>query len=316
MTGLIKKIRSLLHDDTLASFYGCGSPIPPALNGAVVLDLGCGSGVDVFVCSALVGDGGKVIGVDMTEEQLAKANKHVQYHFEKFKEAGYISKLNVEFKKAFIEDLSFIPDNSVDVIISNCVINLSSDKSKVFKECHRILKKGGELYFSDVYASKRIPLELQNDKVLWGECLSGAMYVEDFRRALEKSGFTDHRICSSSIITLNNPLIQKQVGDIVFYSNTVRAFKLDLEDRCEDFGQVATYNGKLTDFPHAFFLDDHHTFVTGYPAPVCGNTADMLSETRYAPYFGVTKKGAHRGLFDCGSAGAKAKPSCGGSSCC
>eukprot|EP01124_Arcella_intermedia_P027683 TRINITY_DN5469_c0_g1_i3.p1 TRINITY_DN5469_c0_g1~~TRINITY_DN5469_c0_g1_i3.p1 ORF type:complete len:147 (+),score=33.92 TRINITY_DN5469_c0_g1_i3:44-442(+) len=97
MTGLIKKIRSLLHDDTLASFYGCGSPIPPALNGAVVLDLGCGSGVDVFVCSALVGDGGKVIGVDMTEEQLAKANKHVQYHFEKFKvmkEDGYFGKRN------------------------------------------------------------------------------------------------------------------------------------------------------------------------------------------------------------------------------
>jgi ubiquinone/menaquinone biosynthesis C-methylase UbiE len=313
----IKAVKSLLHGDTLSSFYGCGSPIPPVLHDAVVLDLGCGSGVDVFVCSALVGDEGRVIGVDMTDEQLEKANKYVDYHFQKFKEAGYISKPNVEFKKAYIEDLSFIPDNSIDIIISNCVINLSSEKPKVFKECHRILKQGGELYFSDVYANKRIPIELQNDKVLWGECLSGSMYIEDFRRLMEKTGFVDHRVCSSSAIVVNNPEIQKQVGDIIFYSNTVRAFKLALEDRCEDYGQVATYNGSLPDHPHAFFFDDHHTFITDYSVPVCGNTADMLSLTRYAPYFSVTPRGQHRGIFDCGGKNLNiSKVTTGGGSCC
>jgi len=104
------------------------------------------------------------------------------------------------------------------------------------------------------------------------------------------------------------------VGDIAFFSNTVRAFKLStLEDRCEDFGQIATYNGGEPDFPHAFFLDDHHTFITGYPLKVCGNTADMVSKTRYAKYFTVTPRGAHLGLFDCGPSAPKKSS---GGSCC
>jgi len=281
-----------------------------------VVDLGCGSGVDVYVCSALVGDGGKVIGVDMTDEQLEKAKKQIKYHEEKFKAAGYITKSNVEFRKGYIEDLSHILDNSVDLIISNCVINLSPDKPKVFSECYRILKEGGELYFSDVYSDRRIPTELQQDRVLWGECLSGAMYKEDFRRLMDKIGFIDNRIVSSSVIGVNNPKIQEQVGNIVFYSNTIRAFKLkSLEDRCENFGQKATYNGGEPDFPHAFFLDDHHTFITGYPLAVCGNTADMLSQSRYGKYFSVTPRGSHVGLFDCGTS-SPVKSSGGGGSCC
>jgi len=315
LTNTHKKIRSLLSDETLTSFYGCGSPIPPALNGATVVDLGCGSGVDVFVCSALVGDFGKVIGIDMTDEQLEKARKQIKFHEEKFREAGYISKSNVEFQKGFIEDLSNIPDNSVDLIISNCVINLSPNKSKVFGECYRILKEGGEFYFSDVYSDRRIPHELQQDKVLWGECLTGAMYKEDFRRLMDNIGFVDSRTVSSSVIGVNNPNIQEKLGNIMFYSNTVRAFKLkSLEDRCEDYGQKATYNGGEPDFPHAFFLDDHHTFITGYPVAVCGNTADMLSKTRYGKYFSVTPRGNHLGLFDCSPSLVKQSGS--GSSCC
>jgi len=192
-----------------------------------------------------------------------------------------------------------IADNSVDVVISNCVINLSPDKKKVFSEVYRILKMGGEFYFSDVYANRRIPEHLQGDKVLWGECLSGALYFEDFRRILSKVGFEDLRVVSSGPITVNNPEVQRKVGDIRFSSKTVRIFKLPLEDKCENFGQVATYLGTEKDFPHAFFLDDHHTFVTGYPVAVCGNTADMLAETRYATHFKVTQRGSHTGLFDC-----------------
>jgi len=132
------KIRSMLHDEVMSSFYGCGSPIPPALETCCVLDLGCGSGVDVFTCSYLVGQSGKVIGVDMTESQLEKARKHVDYHMKKF---GINN--NVEFHKGLIEDLSMIPSNSVDVVISNCVVNLSPNKPKVFQEVYRVLKVGG-----------------------------------------------------------------------------------------------------------------------------------------------------------------------------
>jgi SAM-dependent methyltransferase len=305
------KARSLLHDDVLSSFYGCGSPIPPALEGCTVVDLGCGSGVDVFVCSYLVGPTGKVIGIDMTDPQLDKARKHVDYHMQKF---GY-TESNVEFRKGFIEDLFMIPSDSVDVVISNCVINLSPNKAKVFQEVHRILKTGGEFYFSDVYTDRRVPDFLQGDKVLWGECLSGALYFEDFRREIKKVGFEDLRVVSSGPITVNNPEIQKKVGAINFSSKTVRLFKLPLEDRCENYGEVATYLGTEKDFPHAFFLDDHHTFVTGYPYAVCGNTSDMIGFTRYRKHFKITPKGPHRGLFDCSGGGGPSSSAGGGNSC-
>jgi len=180
-----KQVLSKIHDEVLSKYYGCGSPIPPLEKGLVVLDLGSGTGRDCFVASAFVGETGKVIGVDMTEEQLAVANKHIEYHTKAFS----LAKSNVEFKKGFIEDLKSIgiADNSVDVVISNCVINLSPDKQKVLSEVYRILKPGGELYYSDVFSDRRIPEELQKDKVLWGECLSGALYIEDFRRMMQKN---------------------------------------------------------------------------------------------------------------------------------
>lgn len=92
-------------------------------------------------------------------------------------------------------------------MISNCVLNLCSDKEKAFREIWRVLKWGGELYFSDVYSDRRIPLEFQQDKTLWGECLSGALYLEDFRRVMQKIGFLDFRVISKSNITIGNPEI-------------------------------------------------------------------------------------------------------------
>jgi len=95
----------------------------------------------------------------------------------------------------------------MDFVISNCVINLVEDKEKVLKEVFRVLKNGGELFFSDVYSDRRIPKHLQDDKVIWGECLSGALYVEDFRRIMARVGFLDYRVTKSHIITVNNPKI-------------------------------------------------------------------------------------------------------------
>jgi arsenite methyltransferase len=300
-----------LHPEVQERFYGCGSPLPPALEGATVLDLGCGSGRDCYLLSRLVGPQGRVIGVDMTEEQLAVARKHREWQAKRY---GYA---NVEFRQGYIEDLAGagIADASVDVVVSNCVLNLSPDKPRVFREIFRVLKPGGELYFSDVFADRRVPAELAADPVLVGECLGGALYIEDFRRLMAQVGCLDARVCKSTPIALNNPDIERKVGHIGFHSLTVRAFKLDLEDRCEDFGQVAISLGSLPEAPHAFDLDDHHHFIAGKPMLVCGNTADMLGATRYAPHFRIQgDKSLHFGLFDCGpgqlvqtsEAGAKA----------
>ncbi|MBI2384325.1 MAG: methyltransferase domain-containing protein [Gammaproteobacteria bacterium] len=300
-----------VHEEVKDRFYGCGSPIPPALDGVAVLDLGCGSGRDCYVLSKLVGPRGRVIGLDMTDEQLAVARRHLDYHARKFGHA------NVEFRQGYIEDLAGagIADASVDLVVSNCVLNLSPDKPRVFREIFRVLKPGGELYFSDVFADRRIPKPLAEDPILLGECLGGALYVEDFRRLMAQMGCLDARVVASSPLAINNAEIERKAGFIKFYSLTIRAFKLALEDRCEDFGQVAYYQGSLPESPHAFVLDDHHRFETGKPMPICGNTADMVSKTRFGRHFRVAgDKSTHFGLFDCGpgqlaqtsEAGAKA----------
>lgn len=287
-----------IHPEIRERFYGCGLPLPPALNGCTVLDLGCGTGRDCYVLSRLVGEHGRVIGVDMTPEQLAIARRHREWHAERY---GY-KRSNVEFHEGYVEDLGAldIADDSVDVVVSNCVVNLSPDKPRVFGEIFRVLKPGGELYFSDVFADRRIPVGLRQDPVLLGECLAGALYPEDFRRLLAEIGCADARAVATQPITLDDPTIQRRIGMVGFRSLTIRAFKLALEDRCEDYGQVAQYLGTIAELPHAFDLDDHHNFETDRPMLVCGNTADMLAGTRYAPHFRVVgDKATHFGLFDC-----------------
>ncbi len=286
-----------VHDEVKARFYGCGSPIPLALEGAHVLDLGCGAGRDCYVLSQLVGREGCIVGVDMTEAQLAVARKHRDYHREKL---GYA---NVAFREGYIEDLrtADIADASQDVVVSNCVLNLSPDKPRVFREIFRVLKPGGELYFSDVFAERRVPPALAADPVLRGECLGGALYWEDFRRLLAGVGCADVRVVERRRLAINNPALEQRTGSIGFCSVTVRAFKLALEDRCEDYGQAAIYRGTIAEAPHAFTLDDHHRFEAGKAMTICGNTADMLSQTRFAPHFEIVgSKAVHYGLFDCG----------------
>lgn len=296
-----KTILGQIDDEILSRFYGCGSPIPTGLEGCRVLDLGCGTGRDVYLLSKLVGSHGHVIGVDMTEDQLDVAQRHIGSQMSRF---GF-AEPNVSFQHGMIEDLGALglEDNSIDVVVSNCVINLSTDKQSVFEEIFRVLKPGGELYFSDVFSDRRIPEVLTKDRIFVGECLGGALYTEDFRRLMEKVGFVDHRVVSTSAIELKDPVVESMAGMIDFKSLTVRAFKLKdtLEDRCEDYGQVAIYNGKDPYSPHKFILDDHHVFEKGRPVLVCGNTASMLSETRYRQFFEVNgDRSTHFGIFDCG----------------
>ncbi|MCB0403262.1 MAG: methyltransferase domain-containing protein [Bdellovibrionales bacterium] len=310
----LQKIVSQIHPEVRDRFYGCGAPFPAQLEGATVLDLGCGTGRDCYVLSQLVGESGHVIGVDMTPPQLEIARTHAEYHRKQF---GH-SRSNVTFLEAYIEDLQSagIADSSVDVVVSNCVTNLSPDKKRVFSELLRVLKPGGELYLSDVFSLQRLPNYFREDPVLLGECLGGALYVEDFRRLLLDLGVRDYRVMNRSKIELVNDSVATKAGGFDFYSITVRAFKLDLEDRCEDYGQVAHYLGSIAEMPHGFRLDDHHYFATGKRLAVCSNTASMLSATRFAPHFcieGNLKR--HYGLFDCGpAAAASADP--GPGACC
>lgn len=283
-----------VHEDVIKRFYGCGSPIPELLEGLTVLDLGCGSGRDCYVLAQLAGARGRVIGLDMTAEQLAVARSTQSWHAERF---GFA---NTEFLDGYIEDLSAIDDASVDVVVSNCVINLSPDKPRVFREIFRVLKPGGELYFSDVFADRRLPAALTQDPVMLGECLGGALYIEDFRRLMMAVGCADVRTVSARALVINNPELEARAAEARFSSRTIRAFKLPLEDRCEDYGQVATYRGTMAGTPAAFVLDDHHRFVAHKPMLVCGNTADMLQGSRYAAHFQLHgDKTHHFGLFDC-----------------
>lgn len=294
----LRQLLADIHPEVVERYYGCGSPLPVALDGCTVLDLGCGSGRDCYLLSRLVGESGKVIGVDMTEEQLAVAKRHGDWHAERY---GY-AQSNVEFVQGYIEDLASagIADNSIDIVISNCVVNLSPDKQQVLSEILRVLKPGGELYFSDVYADRRIPQALKMEPILLGECLGGALYWEDFRRIMQGLACPDIRVVKESPIVLEDAEIEAKIGMVNFKSITVRAFKIPLEDRCEDFGQVAVYKGTITEHPHAFDLDDHHHFEKGKPLRVCGNTYDMLGSSRYAAHFDlIGDKSIHFGLFDC-----------------
>ncbi len=308
----------LIDDEIIEKFYGCGSPIPPAVGGCTVLDLGCGTGRDVYLASRLVGPDGFVIGIDMTDEQLAVARRHVDSQMARF---GY-RKPNVEFRQGYIEDLSAcgVEDNSIDLVISNCVINLSPQKKQVFAEIFRVLKPGGELYFSDVFSGRRIPGALRDDPVLYGECLGGALYIEDFRRMLRRLGCLDYRVVSKRPISFDNPEVEARVGMIDFYAMTVRAFKLaSFEDICEDYGQAAVYLGTIPEMPHRFPLDDHHLFIAGKPMLVCGNSAAMVGETRFGKHFRIIgDRSIHFGPFDCAPAAAKdaAGDQCSGGSCC
>lgn len=309
----LREILKEIHDEVKDKFYGCGSPIPMGLAGKTVLDLGSGSGRDCFILSKLVGPSGRVIGVDMTDEQLSVAQKHIDHHTNAF---GY-QEPNVRFIKGYIEDLESagIKSGSIDLVTSNCVVNLSPNKERVFSEIFRVLKPGGELFFSDVFSSRRIPTELKSDPILLGECLGGALYTEDFRRLFAKLGCNDYRLASRTTISLIDEAIKRKVGLTEFYSMTVRAFKLSLEDRCEDFGQVATYLGTIPESPNSFTLDDHHLFENGRPQPVCGNTAAMLKDTRYSEHFRVTgDMTRHFGLFDCNAPASETDSSVG--SCC
>lgn len=159
---------------------GCGNPtaLGSIKEGDVVLDLGSGAGFDAFLVAKKVGKSGKVIGVDMTEEMVNKAQSL----------AAKYDYFNVEFKLGDIENLP-VENGSIDVVISNCGINLAPDKSKVFNEAHRVLRKGGKIYLSDIVLLRELSDKQKNDKKLLSGCVAGALLKKDYLRKIETAGF-------------------------------------------------------------------------------------------------------------------------------
>ncbi|MDP2128540.1 MAG: methyltransferase domain-containing protein [Pseudohongiella sp.] len=295
----LKPLLSRIHPEVLARYYGCGLVAPAELEGCTVLDLGCGTGRDVYALAQMVGASGRIIGLDMTAGQLAVAQQHQAWHAEMF---AYD---NVQFVHGYMEQLDQLDlaPGSVDVIVSNCVLNLSPDKGAVLNGVFRLLKPGGEFYFSDVYADRRVPDAVKNDPVLYGECLGGALYWNDFQHMARRAGFTDPRLVEDRPLEMTDPAIAARIGPLGYYSATYRLFKLDgLEPDCEDYGQAVIYKGTMAHSPDRFVLDKHHDIETGRVFPVCGNTWRMLHDTRFSAHFEfIGDFGKHFGIFEgCG----------------
>lgn len=315
----LKHVLADIHPEVSSRYYGCGLVMPDLLEGLRVLDLGCGAGRDVYVLSRLVGERGEVVGVDMTTEQLAVAERHRDYHRACY---GY-ARSNVRFVEGHIERLDALglEPGSFDLIVSNCVINLSPDKPAVLRQAHALLRPGGELYFSDVYSDRRVPAGLAADPVLYGECLSGALYWNDFLHVARGAGFADPRLVEDRVLSIAEPEIAARVAPIRFCSATYRLFRLpDMEPGCEDYGQAVAYRGSVPMRPAEWELDKDHGFPAGKVVPVCGNTYRMLAESRFAPHFEhYAGGGRHLGLFEgCGSSApfSDAPPAPASSSCC
>lgn len=192
---------------------GCGNPTALAelKSGEIVLDLGSGAGIDVFLAANKVGESGHVIGVDMTEEMIRRAEKTA-------KENGY---KNVEFRLGEIENLP-VKDNTVDVIISNCVINLSPDKLQTFKEAFRVLKPGGRLMVSDLVTEGILPDDIKRSFDAWGACIAGALEKHEYLDTIKKAGFHQVEIVSQNRYT-EKEMESRLIGKIT--SIKVRAYK-------------------------------------------------------------------------------------------
>jgi arsenite methyltransferase len=311
----LKPLLARIHPQVLARYYGCGLVCPALLEGCRILDLGCGTGRDAYLLAQQAGADGEVIGVDKTPEQLAVAERHRGWHAEAF---GFD---NVRFLAGHIEQLQELDlaAGSFDVVVSNCVVNLATDKAAVLAGVWRLLKPGGEFYFADVYADRRVPGPLREDPLLYSECLGGALYWNDFLEIAHDAGFVDPRLVDDRPLRIMEPAIADRIGRLRFYSATWRLFKVEgLEPACEDYGQAVLYHGLIPEEEAAMRLDKHHRFDSGTIQPVCGNTWRILHESRFGNHF--TFMGSfsrHQGLFPgCGAAMPFSQDAEAGSRCC
>ncbi|RUS77594.1 hypothetical protein EGW08_014633 [Elysia chlorotica] len=278
----VRDALSLVHEEVTSRYYGCGPVFPTALQEASVLDLGSGSGQDCYILSKLVGPKGKVVGLDMTDEQLEVANKYIDYHTKLFN----FPTPNIRFVKGYMEKMeeAGLESNQFDIIVSNCVINLSKDKRAVLSEALRVLKVGGELYFSDVYADQDLPPSIREHEELWCECVVGALYWKDLYKLAKEIGFSTPRLVTAGIFDIEDKSYKEFLGDAKFVSVTYRLFKLpdtSLEDA------TVTYNGGIEGFEEEFNFDHGIVFKKDEECNVKAGLASILTHSRYQKYFTI-----------------------------
>ncbi len=272
----------------LDRFYGCGSPMELAAvaAGETVVDLGSGAGIDVFIAAKLVGATGSAIGVDMTDAMLAVANES------RPKVGAALGYDVVEFRKGYLEAIP-VDGKTADLITSNCVINLSPDKARVFEEMWRILKDHGRIVVSDIVSEREIPPHLKVNPRLWGECLVGALTQEQFLAQLERAGFYG--------LTVLRKTYWKDVEGHPFFSITVQGFKYEKTAGCVYQGHRAVYLGPAK----AFVDEEGHLFPRNEAYEVCTDTVAKLSRPPYAGRFAILEPGEERvGYACCGPDGA------------
>ncbi len=271
-----------IPQDVLDRFYGCGSPITQGApqQGDVVVDLGSGAGIDVFIAAKLVGPAGKAIGIDMTQEMLAVANAN------KPRVAAALGYDVTEFRKGFLEDIP-VASRSVDLLTSNCVINLSPDKPRVFEEMWRILKDHGRIVVSDIVSGRDVPPHLKVNPELWGECLVGALTQEQFLSRLEQAGFYG--------VTVLGRTYWKDVEGYPFFSLTVSGYKFEKKSGCVFAGHRAVYLG-----PGKALVDEEgHLFPRNEPYEVCTDTVAKLTRRPYRDMFAILEPGENAQSYAC-----------------
>jgi arsenite methyltransferase len=286
--------------------YGCGDPSRYLREGETVVDLGSGTGKICFIAAQIVGPRGKVIGVDMTDEMLEVARRNAPIVAER---VGYA---NVEFRKGRIQDLALdlerldaelkrnpitdaasflaadelaeelrvkhplIVNDSIDVVVSNCVLNLVEPKSKrqLFEEIFRVLKKGGRAVVSDIVSDEEAPEEMQNDPELWSGCISGALTEGGFLSAFEKAGFYGIQMLK------RDAQPWRTVQGIEFRSVTVEAFK-GKQGECFERNQAVIYRGPFKEV----LDDDNHQMERGKRYAVCDKTYNLYKKAPYREFF-------------------------------
>jgi len=320
-----KKYLEVIPQEVVEKDYGCGDPSKYLKAGETVLDLGSGTGKICFIAAQVVGPQGKVIGVDMTDDMLEVANRNAPIVAQKI---GYS---NVEFRKGRIQDLALdlqaldlelkklpvsdvnsflaveamaddlrikaplVADNSIDVVVSNCVLNLVEAKAKqqLFSEIFRVLRKGGRAVISDIVCDEEVPEHLQNDPELWSGCISGALTEVGFLKA-----FTDAGFYGVHVLKLDHSA-WRTVEGIEFRSMTIEAFK-GKQGPCYERNQAVIYKGPFKEV----LDDDGHRMERGVRYAVCDKTYNLYKKAPYESSFefmdpinGIALEDAK--LFDC-----------------
>ncbi len=271
-----------------------GNPFPLAMGDCeTILVLGCGAGRDAFVAAKLAGPNCRVIGVEFSEDLVAKANE--------IKEE--LGANNVEFKcgcHMTLDGLGIASD-SVDLVIANGAVSHAPNTQTQLYTIWRVLKFGGEFYMSDVFADRRTPEDKKTDEMK-ALGLAGALYIEDYRRFCREAGWPTIRCISTKIDKKEQPA---EVADWTYFVRTMRAYKIPgiLEDLCEQYYQYATYKGGIEGADDYYDLDDHHRFVKDEPLSVCGNSCAMVEDTRVGKYFEIEgDRSVHGGPYPgCGN---------------